>query len=153
MYNREWDFAGSDGNLALEDFNCWFRVTSKTCTANLINLACLFICLHLILSQNQRVKSHLKISIFFGNYSWILFSIFLKPDLVIDPVKWSGHGLDGLTRVNPKKPIKKTHNNHSFPLALHYLFYQQSMKLTHRFQSTSMNRSPLLSVTIELLVF
>jgi len=31
----------------------------------------------------------------------------LKPDLVIDPVKWSGHELDGLTRVNPKKPIKK----------------------------------------------
>jgi hypothetical protein len=27
----------------------------------------------------------------------------LKPDPVIDSVKWLGHGSDGLTRVNPKK--------------------------------------------------
>jgi len=32
-----------------------------------------------------------------------VFIIVLKPDLVIDSVKWSGHGSDGLTRVNPKK--------------------------------------------------
>jgi len=32
-----------------------------------------------------------------------VISIVLKPDPVIDPVKWSGHGSDGLTRVNPKK--------------------------------------------------
>jgi len=33
----------------------------------------------------------------------IIKSIVLKSDPVIDPVKWSGHGSDGLTRVNPKK--------------------------------------------------
>jgi len=35
-----------------------------------------------------------------------VISIVLKPD----PVKWSGHGSDGLTRVNPKKKTyKKKH--------------------------------------------
>ena len=33
-------------------------------------------------------------------------AIVLKPDPVIDPVKWSGHGSDGLTRVNPGQPKK-----------------------------------------------
>jgi hypothetical protein len=33
----------------------------------------------------------------------MIITIVLKPDPVIDPVQWSGHGSDGLTRVNPKK--------------------------------------------------
>jgi hypothetical protein len=35
----------------------------------------------------------------------INWTIFLKPDPIIDLVKWMGHGSDGLTRVNPKKII------------------------------------------------
>jgi len=34
-----------------------------------------------------------------------IISIILKPDPVIDPFKWSGHGSDGLTRVNKKKQL------------------------------------------------
>jgi len=33
--------------------------------------------------------------------------IVLKPDPVIDPIKWSGHGSDGLTQVNKKNTYKK----------------------------------------------
>ena len=36
-------------------------------------------------------------------FQTMLITIVLKPDPVIDPVQWSGHGSDGLTRVNPKK--------------------------------------------------
>jgi hypothetical protein len=32
-----------------------------------------------------------------------ILTIVLKPNPNIDPVKWSGHGSDGLTRVNLKK--------------------------------------------------
>jgi hypothetical protein len=38
----------------------------------------------------------------------------LKPDPVIDPVKWSGHGLDGLTRVKPGQPKKKSEKPYNF---------------------------------------
>jgi hypothetical protein len=38
-------------------------------------------------------------------------SIVLKPDPVIDPVQWSGHGSDGLTRVNPGQPKKNIFNS------------------------------------------
>jgi len=33
-------------------------------------------------------------------------TIVLKPD----SIQWSGHGSDGLIRVNPKKNLYKTHN-------------------------------------------
>jgi hypothetical protein len=34
----------------------------------------------------------------------------LKLDPVIDLVQWSGHGSDGLTRINKKKYLYKTPN-------------------------------------------
>jgi len=43
-----------------------------------------------------------------------LTAIVLKPDPVIDPVKWSGHGLDGLTRVKPGQPKKKSEKPYNF---------------------------------------
>jgi hypothetical protein len=39
-------------------------------------------------------------------------TIVLKPDPVIDPVKRSGHGSDGLTRVDPGQPKKKNTIQH-----------------------------------------
>jgi len=36
--------------------------------------------------------------------------IVLKLDPVIDLVQWSGHGSDGLTRINKKKYLYKTPN-------------------------------------------
>jgi hypothetical protein len=36
----------------------------------------------------------------------VILTIVLKLNPNIDPVKWSGHGSDGLTRVNLKKNLR-----------------------------------------------
>ena len=55
----------------------------------------------------KRVISCLYVSLTALDEDFNLENIVLKPN----PVKWSGHGSDGLTRVNPKKKTYKREYN------------------------------------------